>query len=68
MILTITPGPQEFDTSGYIDDAQEIARAVEKVGACRGWRVTQVQVFDELEGAILHVDTNQDEESDDAQV
>lgn len=49
MILTIMPSADE---TGFLDDAEAIATAVEQVGAGRGWTVTAVHVFDALEGAM----------------
>lgn len=63
MIITITPGADEHDPSGFIEDAAAIARAVEKVGALRGWRVSTVQVFDALEGSMISIPTTTEEES-----
>lgn len=61
MIITITPGPTETDPSGYVEDAKAIARAVEKVGAARGWKVGLIHVWDELEGAMHSVETYEGE-------
>lgn len=65
MIITITPSPEETDPSGFIEDAAAIARAVEQVGALRGWRVSFVQVYDHLEGATAIIPTPNPRDYDD---